>query len=118
MAVSIASDWRCASLRYGVTLWSQHVTGGKPYGDVDTILRGVSPGSIVLTHDGGREPDVSLMNQLDRLVASLTDRGYTFVTVSELLSAPVQGGVNHSGLHSLFLLASPERLRECLKGLV
>ena len=103
----------CAGLHYGVTLWSQHVTGGKPHGDVDTILRRVSPGSIVLTHDGGREPDVSLMTQLDRLVASMTDRGYRFVTVSELLSAPVQGGVNHSRLHSQFRLASPERLREC-----
>ena len=72
----------CAGLRYGVTLWSQHVTGGKPHGDVDTILRRVSPGSIVLTHDGGREPDVSLMTQLDRLVASMTDRGYRFVTVT------------------------------------
>lgn len=103
----------CAGLHYGVTLWSQHVTGGKPHGDVDTILRRVSPGSIVLTHDGGREPNVSLMTQLDRLVASMTDRGYRFVTVSELLSAPVQGGVNHSRLHSQFRLASPERLREC-----
>jgi len=84
----------CAGLRYGVTLWSQHVTGGKPRGDVDTILRRGSPGSIVLAHDGGREPNVSLMTQLDRLVASMTDRGYRFVTVSELLSAPGQGGVN------------------------
>ena len=96
----------CAGLRYGVTLWSQHVTGSKPHGDVDTILRRVSPGSIVLTHDGGREPDVSLMTQLDRLVASMTDRGYRFVTVSELLSAPVQGGVNHSRLHSQFRQAT------------
>ena len=38
----------CAGLHYGVTLWSQHVTGGKPHGDVNTILRRVSPGSIVL----------------------------------------------------------------------
>jgi len=98
----------CAGLRYGVTLWSQHVTGGKPYGDVDTVLRRVSPGSIVLAHDGGREPDASLMTQLDRLVASMTDRGYRFVTVSELLSAPVHGGVNHSRLRSQFRLESPE----------
>ena len=68
----------------------------KPHGDVDAILRQGSPGSIVLAHDGGREPDASLMTQLDRLVASMTDRGYKFVTVSELLSAPVQGGVSQS----------------------
>ena len=102
----------CAGLRYGVTLWSHHVTGAQPHGDVDTILRQGSPGSIVLAHDGGREPNVSLMPQLDRLVASMTDRGYRFVTVSELLSAPVQGGVNHSRLRSQFRLASPERPRE------
>jgi peptidoglycan-N-acetylglucosamine deacetylase len=103
----------CASLRYGVTLWSHHVTGSKPHGDVSTILREGSPGSIVLAHDGGREPNVSLMTELDRLVASMTDRGYSFVTVSELLSARGQAGVNHAYLHRQFRLASPERLREC-----
>ena len=96
----------CAGLRYGVTLWSHHVTGSNPHGDVDTVLRQGSPGSIVLTHDGGREPNVSLMIQLDRLVASMTDSGYRFVTVSELLSAPARGGVDHCGLHSRFRLAA------------
>ena len=85
----------CAGLRYGVTLWSQHVTGGRPHGDVNTFLQQGSPGSIVLAHDGGREPNVSLMTELDRMVASMTDRGYRFVTVSELLSSPGQEGVNH-----------------------
>jgi peptidoglycan/xylan/chitin deacetylase (PgdA/CDA1 family) len=50
------------------------------------ILRRPSPGSIVLAHDGGSEPNASLMKQLDRLVASMTDTGYRFVTVSELLA--------------------------------
>ena len=58
----------CASLHYGVTLWSQHVTGSNPQGDVDTDLRQASPGSIVLAHDGGPEPNAGLMKQLDRLV--------------------------------------------------
>ena len=77
----------CAGLHYGVTLWSHHVTGGNPRGGVNTILRLASPGSIVLAHDGGPEPNASLMRQLDRLVASMTDAGYSFVTVSELLAA-------------------------------
>lgn len=77
----------CSHLHYGVALWSHHVTGGNPRGDVDTILRRASPGSIVLAHDGGTEPNVGLMKQLDRLVGSMTDAGYTFVTVSELLAA-------------------------------
>ena len=94
----------CAGLRYGVTLWSQHVTGGRPHGDVNTFLQQGSPGSIVLAHDGGREPNVSLMTELDRMVASMTDRGYRFVTVSELLSSPGQEGVNHPRLHHQFRL--------------
>jgi peptidoglycan/xylan/chitin deacetylase (PgdA/CDA1 family) len=78
----------CAGLHYGVALWSDHVTGRNARADVDIVLRQASPGSIVLTHDGGPEPNVSLMQQLDRLVASMTDAGYKFVTVSELLRAP------------------------------
>ena len=80
----------CAGLHYGVMLWSDHVTGSNARADVDTTLRQASPGSIVLAHDGGPEPNVSLMKQLDRLVASMTDAGYRFVTVSELLAASVR----------------------------
>jgi len=76
----------CADLHYGVTLWSHHVTGSNPEGGVNLILRRASAGSIVLAHDGGSEPNTSLMKQLDRLVASMTDAGYRFVTVSELLA--------------------------------
>jgi peptidoglycan/xylan/chitin deacetylase (PgdA/CDA1 family) len=77
----------CAGLHYGVTLWSAHVRGSNAAGDVDQTLRQASPGSIVLAHDGGSEPNASLMKQLDRLVATMTDAGYRFVTVSELLTA-------------------------------
>jgi peptidoglycan/xylan/chitin deacetylase (PgdA/CDA1 family) len=79
----------CASLHYSVTLWSHHVTGSNPQGGVNTILRRPTPGTIVLAHDGGSEPNASLIQQLDRLVASLTDTGYRFVTVSELLAPSV-----------------------------
>jgi peptidoglycan-N-acetylglucosamine deacetylase len=77
----------CAGLGYAVTLWSNHVTGSNALGDVDAILRHASPGSIVLAHDGGPEPNASLMTQLDRLVGSMTDAGYRLVTVSDLLAA-------------------------------
>lgn len=77
----------CASLRYDVALWSHHVTGSNPEGGVNLILHEGTPGSIVLAHDGGPEPDTGLMTELDRLVGSMTDTGYTFVTVSELLAA-------------------------------
>ncbi len=83
----------CAGLHYHVMLWSNHVTGSNARGDVDTTLREASPGSIVLAHDGGSEPNASLMQQLDRLVASMTDTGYRFVTVSELLAAPASSAL-------------------------
>ncbi|HEY1005305.1 MAG TPA: polysaccharide deacetylase family protein [Streptosporangiaceae bacterium] len=94
----------CAALNYGVTLWSHHVTGSNAQGDVDTILRQASPGSIILAHDGGSEPDAGLMTQLDRLVASMTDTGYRFVTVSELLAASAEGGGDHPPSRSQFRL--------------
>ncbi len=78
----------CAGMRYRVMLWSNHVTGSNAAVDVDNVLREATPGSIVLAHDGGPEPNAGLMSQLDRLVGSMTDRGYTFVTVSDLLAAP------------------------------
>jgi peptidoglycan-N-acetylglucosamine deacetylase len=77
----------CASLRYEVMLWSDWVTGGNPVVDTDQTLRRASPGSIVLAHDGGPQPNATLMQQIDRLVGSMTDAGYTFATVSELLAA-------------------------------
>jgi peptidoglycan/xylan/chitin deacetylase (PgdA/CDA1 family) len=77
----------CAGLHYGVALWSHHVTGSNPRGGVNRILRQGTPGSIILAHDGGPEPNPHLMAQLDRLVGSMTDTGYRFVTVSELLAA-------------------------------
>lgn len=80
----------CAALRYDVALWSDHITGSNAKGDVDTTLRQVSAGSVVLAHDGGPEPNPTLMAQLDRLVASMTDAGYTFVTLSRLLAAAPQ----------------------------
>lgn len=87
----------CAELGYAVTLWSSHVTGSNAHGDVDAILRRASSGSIVLLHDGGSEPNPSLMTQLDRLVASMTEAGYRFVTVSELLAAWSKAKVGRSG---------------------
>lgn len=80
----------CSSLHYGVMLWSDHITGSDARRDVDHVLRQVSPGSVVLAHDGGPEPNASLMRQLDRLVGSLKDAGYQLVTASELLAAPAR----------------------------
>lgn len=77
----------CAALGYEVAMWSDHVTGSNAKADVNTVLRQISPGSIVLAHDGGPEPTMTLMAQLDRLVGSLLDRGFSFATFPQLLSA-------------------------------
>jgi peptidoglycan-N-acetylglucosamine deacetylase len=82
----------CAGLHYGVTLWSQRITGVNAKVDVDEALAQASPGSIVLLHDGGPEPNATLIKQLDRLTGSMTDAGYRFVTVSELMAASAQEG--------------------------
>jgi peptidoglycan-N-acetylglucosamine deacetylase len=80
----------CAGLHYGVTLWSHSITGSNAKVDVDEALKQSSPGSILLLHDGGSEPNATLLKQLDRLTGSMTDAGYRFVTVSELLAASAQ----------------------------
>src|SRR5450755_2352878 len=88
----------CAGLGYGVTLWSDHVTGSNARANVDTVLRQATPGSIVLAHDGGSEPNATLMAQLDRLVGAMADAGYAFVTVSQLIAAPArQSAVSPGG---------------------
>ena len=76
----------CADLHYAVILWSSHVTGSYARSDVDAALARACSGSILLVHDGGSDPNAVLMTQLDRLVGSMTDAGYEFVTVSELLA--------------------------------
>lgn len=78
----------CAAMGYTAMLWSDHVTGSNAKADVTRVLRQATPGSVMLAHDGGPEPNSSLMVQLDRLVGSMIERGYTFVTVSDLLTAP------------------------------
>ena len=87
----------CAGLHYGVTLWSHSITGVNAKVDVDEVLEQSLPGSIVLLHDGGSEPNATLMKQLDRLTGSMTDAGYKFVTVSELLAAAAQEGAETAG---------------------
>jgi peptidoglycan/xylan/chitin deacetylase (PgdA/CDA1 family) len=77
----------CARLDYAVMLWSAGVTGSNAKVDVDETLQRASPGSIVLAHDGGPQPNATLMQQLDRLVGAMMDAGYMFVTGSELLAA-------------------------------
>lgn len=77
----------CARLHYSVVLWSAHVTGNNAANDVNATLWQSSPGTIVLAHDGGSEPNQTLYQQLDRMIGTMTDDGYRFVTMTNLLAA-------------------------------
>lgn len=74
---------------YKVVMWSWHLDtlDWKSPGTnriVNTVLKGVKEGNIVLFHDGGgnRKQTVEAM---DSILAELEKQGYQFVTVSELL---------------------------------
>ena len=81
----------CASLRYEVMLWSDRVTGSNARADVDEAPRRASPASIVLAHDGGPQPNATLMQQLDRLAGSMTDAGYTLCDRERAAGRPGAG---------------------------
>ena len=76
-----------AELGYRTILWSHLIRGSRPEQDTATTLADVSPGSIVLVHDGGPTPTAALYVQLDHFLTVMRGRGYDFVTVSELLAA-------------------------------
>ena len=71
---------------YLIILWSIDTNDWRypPVGDiVDSVLKDVKPGSIILLHDG-KYPS-STPEALGFIIDSLKARGYEFVTVSELL---------------------------------
>lgn len=53
---------------------------------VSNCTTGVKPGSIILMHDGGgnRDQDVEA---LPKILQALTDQGYSFVTINELMAS-------------------------------
>jgi peptidoglycan/xylan/chitin deacetylase (PgdA/CDA1 family) len=65
--------------------------------DPDSVYRravsGVRPGSIVLMHD----IHPTTVAAVPRVIAELTRRGYTFVTVSELFGGKLEPGVIYTG---------------------
>lgn len=53
---------------------------------VSNALAGIKPGSIILMHDGGGNRDQDL-EALPQILKTLTDQGYKFVTLQELLAS-------------------------------
>ena len=71
---------------YKVILWSidtRDWTRPPEKRIVDEVFKGIKPGSIILMHDG--QYPIPTPHVLGTLIDGLRERGYTFVTVSELL---------------------------------
>jgi peptidoglycan-N-acetylglucosamine deacetylase len=76
-----------ASRKYGIVLWND-LSGDDqrkttPEMEIKNVLNNVRPGAVVLMHDGGgKHPTVQA---LPKIIAGLKQKGYSFVTVPELL---------------------------------
>ncbi|WFE62065.1 polysaccharide deacetylase family protein [Micromonospora sp. WMMD714] len=86
-------------LDYRIVLWSLQMVEGEfpddPAGHARRIVADVVPGTILLAHDAGPANRQVALRGLGEMITGLRSRGYTFVTVSQLLgrtTAPRQGG--------------------------
>ncbi len=74
-----------------IILWSvalEHHDTPAPQQMAERMLRQVRPGSILLLHDGGNVSRETTVQALPLLLEGLRRRGYTCVTVPELLHIP------------------------------
>ena len=74
---------------YKVVMWSWHqdtMDWKNPgvHKIVDTVLKGVKEGNIILFHDGGGNREQTI-KALEKILPELEKQGYKFVTISELL---------------------------------
>ena len=82
-----------AAAEAGLTtvMWSaqarEDLVAGHPDRIVDDIASQVRPGSIVLAHDTGSEDRLVTIDRLRAIIGHLRSDGYSFVTVSELITA-------------------------------
>ncbi|SCG79946.1 Peptidoglycan/xylan/chitin deacetylase, PgdA/CDA1 family [Micromonospora rifamycinica] len=86
-------------LDYRIVLWSLQMVEGEfpddPAGHARRIVADVVPGTILLAHDAGPANRQVALRGLGEMITGLRSRGYTFVTVSQLLgrmTAPRPGG--------------------------
>jgi peptidoglycan/xylan/chitin deacetylase (PgdA/CDA1 family) len=75
---------------YEVVLWSRQMHESayvhNEAGQVTEIVEGVRPGQIVLAHDVGPDDRLVALRHLGEMFTGLRQRGFRFVTVSELLA--------------------------------
>ncbi|HEY3285136.1 MAG TPA: polysaccharide deacetylase family protein [Armatimonadota bacterium] len=79
---------------YTPVLWSvatEHRDAHTPRQMADRVIAKTTPGAIILAHDGGRDQSRTL-DALALIIDGLKAKGYTFVTVPELLKGrPLEG---------------------------
>lgn len=63
---------------------------------VDNVLTNVRPGSVVLMHDGGGDRTQTIA-ALETVIPALQEKGYTFVTIDELVEFERQSYVSSLG---------------------
>jgi peptidoglycan/xylan/chitin deacetylase (PgdA/CDA1 family) len=77
-------------LGYELVLWTTQMAEGEfpgnPAGHAREIVRRVTPGTILLAHDIGDPSRLVALRGLPDMITSLRDRGYQFVTVSQLMA--------------------------------
>lgn len=79
-----------ASEGLGTALWSADPSDFRstdPAAIARSVLKQAKPGAIVVLHDGGG-PRWATVQALPKIIAGLRSRGYTLVTVSQLLASP------------------------------
>jgi len=84
-----------AQLDYRLVLWTLQMVEGEfprdPVGHARRIVADVQPGTVLLGHDVGTEQRLVALRGLPDMINGLRERGYTFVTVSELLRRAAVG---------------------------
>jgi chitin deacetylase len=78
-----------AMKKYAVVMWSVdskdwHYRGNTSQPLVESVLKDAKPGGIVLMHDGGGDRSTTVQ-ALPQIITQLKKRGYTLVTVPDLL---------------------------------
>jgi len=75
---------------YSLVLWSQKMNEDKyvqnPPGQAQDIVEHARPGQIILAHDVGSANRYVALSQLGAMFTGLRQRGFRFVTVSELMA--------------------------------
>ncbi|MET0424235.1 MAG: polysaccharide deacetylase family protein [Actinoplanes sp.] len=79
------------TMGYEIALWShamhEHRYAKDPAAQAKDIVDTVKPGSVILAHDAGDSRRLVTLHALPAMITGLQERGYRFVTASELFAA-------------------------------